>query len=69
MSLLDHKFKLIGIKQEQGHWYNYATRFSAQQDILNYMSMWFNRHRIHLYLDHQGPNHFEQQNNELQKVT
>jgi transposase InsO family protein len=54
--------------QERVHWRNYSTRFNAQQDILNYMSMWYNSHRLHSYLDHQSLNNFEQQNNELQKV-
>jgi putative transposase len=56
------------LKQERVHWRNYATGFSAQQDILDYMTMRYNSHIIHLYLDCQSPNHFEQQNNELQKV-
>jgi putative transposase len=56
------------LKQERVHWRNYATRFSAQQDILNYMTMWYNSHRIHSYLDYKSPNNFVQQNNELQKV-
>jgi transposase InsO family protein len=56
------------LKQERVHWRNYSTRFSAQQDILNYMTMWYNSHRLHSYLDYQSPNHFEQQNHELQKV-
>jgi hypothetical protein len=27
------------LKQERVHWRNYPTRFSAQQDILNYITM------------------------------
>ena len=56
------------LKQERVHWRNYPTRFSAQQDILNYITMWYNSHRLHSYLDYQSPNDFERQNNELQKV-
>jgi putative transposase len=55
------------LKQARVHWCNYATRFSAQQDILNHMTMQYNCHRIHSYLDYQSPNDFEQQNHELQK--
>jgi putative transposase len=57
------------LKQERVHWRNYSTRFNPQQDILNYMAMWYNSHRLHSYLAQQGPNDFERENNELQKVT
>jgi putative transposase len=57
------------LKKERVHWHNYSTRFSAQQDILNYMTMCYNGHRLHSYLDYQSPNNFEKQNHELQKVT
>jgi putative transposase len=56
------------LKQERVHWRNYSTRFNAQQDILNYMAMWYNSHRLHSYLDYQSPNDFERENNKLQKV-
>ena len=48
--------------------HGHVIRFSAQQDILNYITMWYNSHRLHSYLDYQSPNDFEKQNNELQKV-
>ncbi|MFT5297307.1 MAG: putative transposase, partial [Colwellia sp.] len=38
------------------------------QDILNCITMWYNSHRLHSYLDYQSPNDFERQNNDLQKV-
>ena len=56
------------LKQERVHWRNYETRYEAQQDIMNYITMWYNSHRIHSYLDYQSPNDFERKNNELQKV-
>ena len=47
------------LKQERVHWRNYQTRYEAQQDILNYITMWYNSHRLHSYLDYQSPNNFE----------
>jgi putative transposase len=47
------------LKQERVHWRNYQTRYAAQQDILNYITMWYNSHRLHSYLDYQSPNDFE----------
>ena len=47
------------LKQERVHWRNYQTRYEAQQDILKYITMWYNSHRLHSYLDYQSPNNFE----------
>ena len=47
------------LKQERVHWRNYQTRYEAQQDILNYITMWYNSHRLHSYLDYQSPNNVE----------
>jgi hypothetical protein len=30
------------LKQEPVHWQNYQTRIEAQQNILNYISMFYN---------------------------
>jgi putative transposase len=38
------------LKQERVQWKNYQTRFEAQQDILNYIVMFYNSHRLHFYL-------------------
>lgn len=56
------------LKQERVHWRNYETRYYAQQDILNYLTMSFNSHRLHSYLDYQSPNNFESVNKELKMV-
>ncbi|WP_340677110.1 IS3 family transposase, partial [Paraglaciecola sp.] len=40
----------------------------AQQNILNYISMFYNSHRLHSYLGYQSPNHYEQKMATLQKV-
>ena len=53
------------LKQERVHWRNYQTRYEAQQDILNYITMWYNSHRLHTYLDYQSPNNFESGNQSL----
>lgn len=46
------------LKQERVHWRNYETRYAAQQDVLNYITMWYNSLRLHSYLDYQSPNIF-----------
>ncbi len=49
------------LKQERVQWRNYQTRYEAQQDILEYISMFYNRSRLHSYLGYMSPNDFEQQ--------
>ena len=56
------------LKQERVNWRNYQTRYEAQQDIMNYITMWYNSQRLHSYLDYQNPNDFERQTEELKKV-
>ncbi|MFT6918222.1 MAG: hypothetical protein ACJA2G_000835 [Cognaticolwellia sp.] len=41
---------------------------AAQQDVLNYITMWYNSHRLHSYLDYQSPNVFELVGRELEMV-
>jgi transposase InsO family protein len=31
----------------------------AQQDVMNYITMWYNSHRLHSYLGYKSPNQFE----------
>lgn len=47
------------LKQERVQWRNYQTRFEAQQDILNYITMFYNSHRLHSFLGYKSPNQFE----------
>lgn len=47
------------LKQERVQWKNYQTRFEAQQDILNYIAMFYNSHRLHSYLGYKSPNDYE----------
>lgn len=56
------------LKQERIHWRNYETRYEAQQDVLNYITMWYNSHRLHSYLNYQSPNDFERAAEELEMV-
>ena len=48
-------------KQERVQWRNYQTRYQAQQDILEYISMFYNIKRLHSYLDYMCPNDYERQ--------
>ncbi len=56
------------LKQERVQWRNYQTQWEAQQDILNYITMFYNSHRLHSYLGYLSPNQFEKQRNSLMKV-
>ena len=47
------------LKQERVQWRNYQTRNEAQQDVMNYITMWYNSHRLHSYLGYKSPNQFE----------
>ena len=56
------------LKQEQVQWRYYRTRYEAQQDILNYISMFYNDYRLHSYLGYMNPNQFETEWNKMKKV-
>ena len=56
------------LKQERVQWRSYQTRYGAQQDILNYISMFYNSHRLHSYLGYISPNDYEKQLLEMRKV-
>ena len=47
------------LKQGRVQWRHYQTRHEAQQDILNYISMFYNGYRLHSYLGYVNPNQFE----------
>jgi putative transposase len=49
------------LKQERVQWRHYQTRYEAQQDILEYISMFYNGHRLHSTLGYMSPNEFEKQ--------
>jgi hypothetical protein len=54
--------------QERVQWRNYQTRYEAQQDILNYIAMFYNPHRLHSYLGYKSPNQYEAEMGQLQNV-
>ena len=47
------------LKQERVQWRHYQTRYEAQQDVMQYMTMWYNSYRLHSYLGNKSPNQFE----------
>lgn len=57
------------LKQERVQWRNYQTRYEAQQDVLDYISMFYNSRRLHSYLGYISPNEFEVQAVNLKKVS
>ena len=56
------------LKQERVQWRSYQTRWEAQQDILQYISVFYNGYRLHSTLDYVSPNEYERQFNEIKKV-
>jgi len=56
------------LKQERVQWRHYQTRYEAQQDILNYIAMFYNPYRLHSYLGYKSPNEYEAEMTQLQKV-
>jgi len=56
------------LKQERVQWRNYQTRFEAQQDVLHYISMWYNTNRLHSYLAYKSPAHYEKEMMAIKKV-
>lgn len=47
------------LKDERVDWSNYQTRQEAKQDILDYITMFYNNQRLHSSLGYQSPNQFE----------
>ncbi len=56
------------LKQELVQWQSYQTRYEAQQDILEYISMFYNSTRLHSYLGYMSPNDFEGKLIEMKKA-
>jgi len=56
------------LKQERVYWRNYQTRYEAQQDILSYISMFYNPKRLHSTLEYVSPNDYEKQCTEMKKA-
>jgi len=49
------------LKQERVQWYDYQTRREARQDILQYITMFYNSYRLHSTLGYLCPNDYEKQ--------
>ena len=47
------------LKSERVHWQSYQTREQARADIVEYITMFYNSHRLHSYLGYQSPDEFE----------
>ena len=47
------------LKQERVQWRHYQSRHAAQQDILQYITMFYNSQRMHSYLGYKSPNQYE----------
>ena len=47
------------LKTERTNHRVYSTREAARQDVIDYIEMFYNSHRLHSYLDYQSPNDFE----------
>ena len=47
------------LKEERIRWRYYQTRLEAKQDILNYITMFYNSQRLHSTLGYYSPNEFE----------
>ena len=56
------------LKQEWAQWQSYQTRYESQQEILDYISMFYNRCRLHSILGYTSPNEFERQVLEVKKA-
>jgi putative transposase len=56
------------LKQERVQWRNYQTRYEAQQDVLQYITMFYNSYRLHSYLGYKSPNQYEAEMENMKKV-
>lgn len=57
------------LKQERVQWCHYQTRYEAQQDILNYITMFYNSHRLHSTLGYISPSQYEEAMERLKDVS
>lgn len=56
------------LKKERVQWRHYQTRTEAQQDVLDYIVMFYNSRRLHSTLDYTSPNDYETITVELKKA-
>jgi len=48
------------LKSERTNHCLYQTREAAKRDVIDYIEMFYNSHRLHSYLDYRSPNEYEQ---------
>ncbi len=56
------------LRQERVHWRSYQARYEAQQDILNYISIFYNNYRLHSALNYMNPADYEKQLTEMKEA-
>lgn len=56
------------LKQEQVMWCLYRSRHEAQQDVLNYITMFYNSYRLHSTLGYKSPSQYEAEMASWEKV-
>ncbi len=56
------------LKQELVQWKHYQSRNEAQQDVLRYISRFYNPTRLHSYPGYKSPNQYEADIKQLEKV-
>jgi putative transposase len=56
------------LKKERVQWRHYQTRVEAQQDVLNYIAMFYNSRRLHSTLGYTSPNDYEAVTTKLKKA-
>ena len=56
------------LKQERVYWQHYQTRYAAQQDVLQYISLFYNSYRLHSYLGYKSPNQYEVEMENLKNI-
>lgn len=56
------------LKQERVQWKSYQTRWEAQQDILQYITVFYNSKRLHSTLGYVSPGEYEKQFYEMKKA-
>lgn len=47
------------LKTERIHWRSYQTLEQARGDIVEYITMFYNSHRLHSNLNYRSPDEFE----------
>ncbi len=46
------------LKKERVQWHSYQSRLETQQDVLDYIAIFYNSFRLHSYLDYVSPNDY-----------